>query len=341
MKEFNYQDYLQYQKLKAQEKVFELREPEEKYHVHQPHDKIFKTVLNEKREMVELINRVLELKTKLKEEEIEIFNNEHISYMFEGSASDIVYKMKEKEIFFLIEHQQKIEYNMPKRILEYEIETIKEATRGKRMTKQEHKLPRVIPIVIYTGSKKWNVEKYIEECQEILSKADCVRLGEYYVVDVNDYTKEELEKDNLFLSKMLLLEKLKTGEEIYQMLSNAIEKEDDKRNRDILKRIIAFILDEKLNSEDRKNLLSKLEKGGKKDMVLEVIRKENEMLIKKGRKEGRIEGRIEGKKEGKIEMLKQFVNNMIKRNMSTDEIQEITGISKEELEQIQKSLHSI
>ena len=34
-------------------------------------------------------------------------------------------------------------------------------------------------------------------------------------------------------------------------------------------------------------------------MVLEVIRKENEMLIKRGRKEGRIEGRIEGKKEGK------------------------------------------
>lgn len=333
MKEFNYQDYLQYQKLKAQEKVFELREPEEKYRVHQPHDKIFKTVLNEKREMVELINRVLELKPKLKEEEIEIFNNEHISYMFEGSISDIVYKMKKKEIFFLIEHQQKIDYNMPKRILEYEIEIIKEATRGKRMTKQEHKLPRVIPIVIYTGSRKWNVEKYIEECQEILSKADCVRLGEYYVVDVNDYTKEELEKDNLFLSKMLLLEKLKTGEEIYQMLSNAIEKEDDKRNRDILKRMIAFILDEKLNSEDRKNLLSKLEKGGKKDMVLEVIRKENEMLIKKGR--------IEGKKEGRVETLKQFINNMIKRNMSTDEIQEITGISKEELEQIQKSLHSI
>ena len=113
--------------------------------------------------------------------------------MFEGSVSDIVYKMKEKEIFFLIEHQQKIDYDMPKRILEYEVEIIKQATRGKKMTKQEHKLPRVIPIVIYTGSGKWNVEKYIEECQEILSKADCVRLGEYYVLDVNNYTKEELE----------------------------------------------------------------------------------------------------------------------------------------------------
>lgn len=28
----------------------------EKYHVHQPHDKIFKTVLNEKNQIVELIN---------------------------------------------------------------------------------------------------------------------------------------------------------------------------------------------------------------------------------------------------------------------------------------------
>ena len=332
MKEFNYQDYLQYQKLKAQEKVFELREPEEKYHVHQPHDKIFKTVLNEKREMVELINRVLELKTKLKEEEIEIFNNEHISYMFEGSASDIVYKMKEKEIFFLIEHQQKIEYNMPKRILEYEIETIKEATRGKRMTKQEHKLPRVIPIVIYTGSKKWNVEKYIEECQEILSKADCVRLGEYYVVDVNDYTKEELEKDNLFLSKMLLLEKLKTGEEIYQMLNNAIEKEDDKRNRDILKRIIAFILDEKLNLENREKLLKKLE-GGKKDMVLEVIRKENERLIKKGK--------VEGKIEGEIEILKRAVKNMLQFGEDEEKIMKYIGINKEELGRIKRMLKTI
>ena len=334
MKEFNYQDYLKYQKLKAKENnsLYELREPEEKYHVHQPHDKIFKTVLNEKREMVELINRVLELKTKLKEEEIEIFNNEHISHMFEGSVSDIVYKMKEKEIFFLIEHQQKIDYDMPKRILEYEVEIIKQATRGKKMTKQEHKLPRVIPIVIYTGSGKWNVEKYIEECQEILSKADCVRLGEYYVLDVNNYTKEELEKDNLFLSKMLLLEKLKTGEEIYHMLNTAIEKENDERNKAILKRIIAFILDEKLSLENREKLLKKLE-GGKKDMVLEVIRKENERLIKKGK--------VEGKIEGEIEILKRAVKNMLQFGEDEEKIMKYIGINKEELGRIKRMLKTI
>lgn len=166
MKEFNYQDYLNYQKLKRNEgnNIYKLCEPETKYHVHQPHDKIFKTVLDEKSQMVSLLNRVLHLKEPLIEEDIEKYNIKHINYMFQNSESDIIYKMKEKEIFFLIEHQRKIDYNMPKRILEYEVEIIKEAVKGKTITKKEHTLPRVIPIVIYTGSGKWNVEKYIEEC---------------------------------------------------------------------------------------------------------------------------------------------------------------------------------
>ena len=158
MKEFNYQDYLKYQKLKEIEKnyTYKLCEPETKYRVHQPHDKIFKTVLDEKSQMVALLNRVLQLKVELSEDDIEKYNNEHINYMFENSDSDVVYKMKKKGIFFLIEHQRKIDYNMPKRILEYEVEIIKEAVKGKNMTKKEHTLPRVIPIVIYTGNGKCN-----------------------------------------------------------------------------------------------------------------------------------------------------------------------------------------
>ena len=70
----------------------------------------------------------------------------------------------------------------------------------------------VIPIVIYTGSRRWNVEKYIQDCQVILKGVENVKLGEYYVIDVNDYSNEELENDELFLSKVLLLEKLRRGD---------------------------------------------------------------------------------------------------------------------------------
>lgn len=331
MKEFNYQDYLKYQILKRNEEnnSCKLCEPDTKYHVHQPHDKIFKTVLNEKDQIVDLLNRVLHLKEPLKEEDIERYNIEHIDYMFKNSESDVVYRMKKKEIFFLIEHQRKIDYNMPKRILEYEVEIIKEAVKDKTMTKKEHTLPRVIPIVIYTGNGKWNVEKYIEECQEVLSEADRIKLGEYYVVDVNNYTNEELEKDQLFLSKILLLEKLKTGEEIFSILKKVIEQEHNEKNRIILKRIIAFILEEKLKKEDRELLLKKLEREGE-SMVLEVIRKENENLIRRGRKEGI--------KEGKLEILKQSVKNMLQFGENEEKIMKYVGINKKELEKIKRMI---
>lgn len=250
MKEFNYQDYLKYKRIRKKEieGIFELREPEVLYKVHQPHDKIFKIVLDEKNQVVELLNRLLPLQPKLKVDEIEKYNTEYINYRFQKSESDVVYKIKNKEIFFLIEHQRKIDYNMPKRILEYEVEIIKEAVKDKRMTKKDHKLPTVIPIVIYTGSGKWDVENYIKECQEILKGADSIKLGEYYIVDANNYTNEELEKDKLFLCKMLLLEKLKTEEDIFNMLSNTIEKEDKEENRIILKKNYYIYLRRKIKT---------------------------------------------------------------------------------------------
>lgn len=320
MKAFTYQDYLKYQILKVKEKrnIYELREPEEKYHVHQPHDKIFKTVLSDKSQMIALLNRVLQLEKELIEEDIEKYNSKHIDYMFQNSESDVVYKMKEKEIFFLIEHQRKIDYNMPKRILEYEVEIIKEAVEDKIMTQKDHTLPRVISIVIYTGSRKWNVEKYIGECQEVLSEADSIQLGQYYVINVNDYTNEELEKDKLFLSKMLLLEKLQTEEEIFGMLNRTIEREKEENNRNILKRIIAFILEEKLKSEDIDILLKKLEEE-EKDMVLEVIRKENERIKREGIEEGIEKGK------------RAIVTKMIKNKMDESTIKLITELTQKRI----------
>ncbi len=114
------------------------------------------------------------------------------------------------------------------------------------------------------------------------------------------------------------------------MLSNTIEKEHREENRIILKRIIAFILEEKLKPQDRENLLKKLEKEDK-DMVLEVIRKENERLIKMGKREGIKEGIQKGKKA--------IVVKMIKNKMDENSIKLITEITQKELEEIKKTIN--
>ena len=63
--------------------MMKLEEKGEKYHIYQPHDKIFKTVLNQKSQVAEFINRILELKEKITEKEIEKYDSEYIGNMFE------------------------------------------------------------------------------------------------------------------------------------------------------------------------------------------------------------------------------------------------------------------
>lgn len=59
--------------------------------VNKPHDKIFKLILVEKKQAIELVNKVLNLSPKLTENEIERYSTEHIDYLLRESASDFVY----------------------------------------------------------------------------------------------------------------------------------------------------------------------------------------------------------------------------------------------------------
>lgn len=67
------------------------------------------------------------IKNQKEKEEIEKYNSSFINKTFQNKEADIVYKLKDKNIFFLIEHQSKIDYSMPFRLLEYEVAIIRSA----------------------------------------------------------------------------------------------------------------------------------------------------------------------------------------------------------------------
>ena len=172
-----------------------------------------------KEEAIALINQAI--KIKLKAEEIEKYTSSFVSKIFQNREADTVYKYKNKNIFFLIEHQTKIDYSMPYRILEYEIEIMKSAIDIRKVKNKEYKLPLVIPIVLYTGKKKWNAKRYLEESQETLDSVE-IKAGNYNLVDINDFTKEELLQEKTLISKMMLLEKSESTEESIEMLEKII-----------------------------------------------------------------------------------------------------------------------
>ena len=291
-------------------------------------------VLDQKEEAVKFINKTLKL--NIKKEEIEKYNSSFISKTFQNKEADIVYKIKDKNIFFLIEHQSKIDYSMPFRLLEYEVAIIRSAIDKSKIKNKSYKIPLVMPIVLYTGKQKWNANKYLEKSQEKIQGLN-IKIGNYSLVDINNYTEKELLEDNTFISKMMLIEKSKNTEEIAETLEKIINK-THKEDKELLKSIIEIFLEEKIGIQKSTELIRKLESESDSMLaIVDMIRKENQMYIDMGRKEGKKEGKI----EGKTETIKEIVNKMLRKNLPEKTIIEITGINPKEIEEIKNSKNKI
>lgn len=339
LKCFTYEDYLVYLRLKKEvERCDVLKEDSKIYEygvkssrIIQPHDKLYKTILDSKKQVAMLINRVLNLGKKLKDTEIEKYNSSFIDNKFKNLESDIVYKKKNQNIFFLIEHQSKVDINMPRRILEYEVAIMQETFLN---MKKNEKLPLVVPIVIYTGSKKWNVAKTIQECQERLEGYEKIKLGEYYILDINDYKQEELKNAENLLFNIFALEKLETLESIFNELLKIVKRTKDESEKEILSKIIYFIYNKKLGNKKTKELLKILKEGGSDSMIFEVIDREIDGLILKGKREGIKEGMKEGMKEGR----EKVAIEMIKMNLSDVIIKKATKFTQKHLDELKKKV---
>ena len=86
---------------------------------HQYHDKIFKDVLDNKGEIINLLRNYIEKNANeitIGQDDIERYNRKFITGNYKNKEADIIYKLKEKNVFILVEHQSTIDYEMPERI---------------------------------------------------------------------------------------------------------------------------------------------------------------------------------------------------------------------------------
>lgn len=209
------ENILYYSKKNIEDKVFKLCEEEvtsyklesgtiQKDNTHK-HDTTFRKILMNKSEAIIVINTALDLegKNKIKEQDLQLYNNRFITKHFKNKETDVIYKMKKKPIFFLIEHQSSIDYNMPTRMLEYKVEIMRQWREECEKNNEEYKNPLVEAIVVYTGKEKWTVPDEIEETQPKLT--DSTRIGIYRKYDVNKYNeKEKLEAKGILLKIAML-----------------------------------------------------------------------------------------------------------------------------------------
>ena len=158
---------------------------------------------------------------------------------------------------------------MPLRITDYEMQIMKHSFR-KRNYKGKLQA-KIIAIVIYTGVGRWRVPQSILEIQEqfgykLKPNQNYLGIGEYNVIDVNNYTKQELLEEGTLLSKALLIEKVRKEGELLDVLDEIIKR--TKENEiGIMIGIFRYVLVKDLGKEASEKYIKILKEGGKKDML--------------------------------------------------------------------------
>lgn len=149
-----------------------LMEPKEiyTYNIDNEHDKLFKDLLSDKEETRKFINKFLKLPEPLKQNELELYNSSYITSEYKSKEADIVYKKKDEDIFFLIEHQSTVDISMPYRIKNYAVEILRTAVDKSKIHQIDYEYPLVVAIVLYTGDKKWNAKLKFEDMQKKLPR---------------------------------------------------------------------------------------------------------------------------------------------------------------------------
>ena len=337
---------------------------------YQKHDKLFREILNRKKEIVKLINRYVKPKEVLTEEMIEKYDTKFITSIYEKREADIVYKLKRKEVFFLIEHQTKVDKLMTYRILDYSLEIIRTRMKNIKGKIEKVGIPKVIPLVIYTGQAKWTAKNKLEEVQvefEHFNGIDVIT--GYNLIDIRN--EEEAIKEGTAVARMSVIERKNDTENIIEVVKRMSKHIRDKEERQEFAKEIKYLLSDKLTKEEIEKIEDILiEKEGEDAMLHAqmVIRRDFEKAKEEGRREGMLhaqevirrdfekakeEGRREGMlhaqevirrdfenakkkaiKEGRKEGIMSVAKKLLEEKVDLDFIIRITGLTKEQLMKI-------
>lgn len=324
-------DYIEYIKkysekgLKEESQNYILEKEEIQTHkeklgkIDKKHDKMLKVILGRKREMIDFLNQFLKVKKSIDEDEIEVYSTEFITCQYKNKYSDIIYKLEKEPIYFLIEHQSTVDNRMIERIGIYIQEIMrKEEKRGL--------YPIVVPIVIYTGEQKWNAKTNFLDKQYVSKEYDKYRINLYYnLITIQDYTFEELlEKKSLF-STFMIIEKCKTKDELMIRLNEVIRVMDkNEENEKVLSEMIKHIITPYIGEKIANTMLKEINK--KEEIAMSPLTK---MFFDLERK-----SELKGIKE----TIRKTAQKMLEKNIKIQDIEEITGLTKEEIEKLEKCM---
>lgn len=329
---FTYSDYLKYKNFLP----CTINETSASYSyepIKDVHDKLYRDFLNDKVEFSLFLKQFLNI--NIPPDDLTKYNNTFITEDYKNRHSDIVYKVKNENLYILLEHQSSIDNSMNYRILQYYSYILKDTVNVSKLKNRNYKFPMIIPILLYTGNRKWNFVPNISNKQADLYNKNLPSKKldfEYYFVNINDYSKEELLNIDSIVAYSMAMDKCTTNDEILDVLftlSNIIK---DNIKKNFLKRLIIHVYNDLPSDSVREELLKKLNEEEDLDMkyVWDYIREDYLRQEKKGIDKGM--------KEGIKETTVSFIKKMLENGESVEKIKLYSGYSLVEIDKIKQKL---
>ena len=309
-------------KLTTQTKQLKAIEREKK------HDKIFKEIFQDKEELRQFLSKYIGV--EVESSNLEQCNTNFITPKYEYKNADIVYKEKNKEVYYLIEQQTKVDYDMPYRMLKYDVEIMDSARRGKETNRKDYENPLVVLIVLYTGSKKWTAKRRLTDTQTKKQVKGSKTEIEYILIDINEYSIEELLKEGTKVSIALILEKSKKSE---QVMDNVQKLLDNKKQLEYLEKLAKYMYKD-LDNEEINRIIERIVKANSEEG-------EEKMSTLRERLKAEYVGEYnKGVRVGINQNIIETIKKLVQENMTNQFIRRVTGYKEEEIEKIRKETNT-
>ena len=237
MEVFTYEDYIKSIHTLRLNNVFQLAEEGESYSFDDDEDKeqickiankLMEKVLKNEREISIIINNHIQFNEKIKAKDLERYEEKSITKK-KIDRKNIVYKIRNKNIFFLFRQTDEIDNSILFEVLNYCVNIIY-SWNATLKAKTEIEYPIVIPTLIYTGDdeveiddnfSKMQISDYIFENYEIEFK--------YNLIEKNKLDMENLIKENTLFSYVIALGKTNNSKDFKMVLTKILNSSKQKK----------------------------------------------------------------------------------------------------------------
>jgi predicted transposase/invertase (TIGR01784 family) len=323
--------------------------------MHPRHDTSYRFLLSSKKLFVELLRSFVHRGwvKAIDETNVQEIPHSFVLQDFRRKEADLVYQVKlnnEDVVFYLLlEMQSKVDFEMPYRLLLYQMEVweywLKNHVKKKERKRKSFRLPAIVPMVLYNGKAKWTASRQFRKLlsNEQIFGAELIDF-EYFLVDVVRYTEEELLSLANVIGSVFLLDQTEDREQLrdrLRRLMDTMQKLPEESQQHFFT-WMANILVRKLPKDQHyiEELIQHVEEGVSVmgfENILDDIKREGKMEgrlegERKGRLEGERKGRLEGERRAKEEVAKQ----LMKMGSDTSYIVAVTGFTEGEVEKLRK-----